>query len=800
MNTTSIIHHPTDIFERLEFDKVKKHLKNFCLGEPGKSGVDAMTPMKSVEQIKGLLKETDEFKKGIMRNEPLPLRNYSAIDQEIRRLAVENYVLQAEGFMIIRQLLVNTRDILNYFTAERKLQYPNLHLRSSKVEWKKELLIAIDRVFDDDGEVKSGASAELSRIRRMIQSKSGEQDKVFKSLVQKYRQSGWLTENAETIRNGRRVLSVPAEHKRKVSGITHDESSTGRTVYIEPDGIIHINNEIFSLYIEEKKEIYKILQQLSALFKDEVSYLEDCEALVAHMDFTRAKAQLAFKMMADMPKIEDQPKLAFKSAYHPLLYLKNKEEGKKTVPFDLELFPPNRILLLSGPNAGGKSVTMKAVGLLQLMVQSGMLIPAAAHSEVGIFSGFFADIGDQQSLEEDLSTYSSHLHNMKQISEHADERSLLLIDEFGSGTDPKMGGAIAESLLKTFNKMKTWAVITTHYSNLKIFAFNNKGIVNGAMTFDKENLHPTFQFNIGKPGSSFAFEIATKSGLAENILQYARRRAGEKENEVDELLVDLQNERAELLEKLADLEQKEKALDRLTKNYEQAQKDHEHRRKRLKMEIKEAALQKVERENQELQKLIKELKAKDSIAEAREVVQKRKRERKALVNDLEQLKEEVFYQDMKVSETEMKPGMHVRMRNGGAVGIIESIDRKNAQVQVGDLHMQVKLRDLVAIEAPLTPTKKVSVVYDTVQSNSKFEHKIDIRGFRMDEASRRVQEFMDQAALSSATQVEILHGKGDGILKKIVRQKLREYSFIKNIRHPAPDAGGDGITIVELGA
>jgi len=660
------------------------------------------------------------------------------------------------------------------------------------------LLIAIEKVFDLEGEIRSDASPELSRIRRMIQSKLGEQDKVFRSLVQHFRQSGLLSENAETIRNGRRVLSVPAENKRKVSGVVHDESATGKTVYIEPDGIIGINNEIFSLYIEEKKEIYKILQKLSDEFRGALDYLESCEWLVGHIDFTRAKAFLAFKLGADKPTLSADPTIGFKLAFHPLLLLKNKEEGKPTVPFDMDLFPPNRILLLSGPNAGGKSVTMKAVGLLQLMVQSGMLIPVAAHSELGLFNQFFADIGDQQSLEEDLSTYSSHLQNMKYITEHADSKSLLLIDEFGSGTDPKMGGAIAESLMKNFNRSGVWGVITTHFSNLKIFAFNQKGIVNGAMTFDKEHLHPTFHFSIGKPGSSFAFEIAAKSGLSDQILQYARKRAGEKENEVDELLVDLQNERAELITRLEDLAAKEKTLERLIKNYEQASKDLDHRRKRLKMELKEAALQQVERENQELQKLIRELKEKESVEAAKKVVQKRKRERQVLVEDLEQLKEEVLYKDIPAASIKLEPGVHVRMRSGDANGIIEQMDKKTAIVLVGDLRIQMKLRDLIPIEAPLPVRKKSSIAYDTVQSNAKFETKIDIRGFRMDEAARRVQEFMDQAALSSATQLEILHGKGDGILKRIVREKVKEYNFVTSVRHPAPEAGGDGITLVQL--
>jgi DNA mismatch repair protein MutS2 len=459
-------------------------------------------------------------------DQPLPLKNYKSLDEHSGRLHIENFVLPVESFSIIRQLLVNVRDLHNYFTTDRKVRYKYLYTYGDLLESKPLLLKEIDRVFDEYGEVKSDASAELTQIRKKITSKSMEADKVFRSMLQKFRQSGWLTENEETMRNGRRVLSVPAEHKRKISGIIHDESATGKTVYLEPDAMVQINNDIFTLHIEEKKEIYRILQELTAHFRMESDYLNQCQEVIAHLDFTLAKARLCLKMDAYVPVLQSKPTFNLKNARHPLLLLKNNQDNKVTVPFDLHLIPPNRMLLLSGPNAGGKSITMKATGLLQLMLQSGMPVPVSPQSEMGIFTSFFTDIGDRQSIEEDLSTYSSHLQNMKHLLDHADSGSLMLIDEFGSGTDPKMGGAIAEAILNQFNRQKAWGVITTHYSNLKIFAFNNKGIVNGAMNFDKEQLRPTYQLHIGKPGSSFAFEIATKSGLPDQVLKYARKRAG----------------------------------------------------------------------------------------------------------------------------------------------------------------------------------------------------------------------------------------------------------------------------------
>ena len=501
-----------------------------------------------------------------------------------------------------------------------------------------------------------------------------------------------------------------------------------------------------------------------------------------------------------MPKLVDKPTLSIRQGYHPLLYLKNKQLNKVTVPFTLELLHDNRILMLSGPNAGGKSITMKSVGLLQLMVQSGMLPPVDDQSEMGVFDNIFADIGDQQSIEDDLSTYSSRLENMRVFLEKADKRTLVLIDEFGSGTDPKIGGAIAESILERLNSRKISGVITTHYSNLKIFAFKTQGIVNGSMHFDKDSLSPTYELKVGRPGSSYAFEIAEKSGLPEDVLSYARRRTGKSTQAVDQLLVDLQREKQEVEEQLEQMKQREKHLDKLIRNYEQLHLDLEVRRKRMKLESKELALQQTAKDNREFEQLIREIREEKNLEKAKELAAQVKEDRRELASEVTALREDIYYTPPQKKEKErgIQVGDHVRMRTGGATGTVESIEKNKAVVLMGQMRMTIKVRDLQPANAPLEVQSTRSVQTDTVAQNATFESKIDIRGMRMEEALQVIEDFVDQALISNTTNLKVIHGKGNGTLRQVVRQKLKEYNVKMDVRHPEPEQGGDGVTLVEI--
>ena len=479
--------------------------------------------------------------------------------------------------------------------------------------------------------------------------------------------------------------------------------------------------------------------------------------------------------------------------------LKNKSQDKKTVPFDLALKGNNRILVLSGPNAGGKSVTMKTVGLQQLMLQSGMLIPSNPESEVGVFKKIFADIGDQQSLDDDLSTYSSRLQNMKVFLDQADENTLILIDEFGSGTDPKIGGAIAEALLREFNFKKVYGLITTHYSNLKMFAFKVKGIVNGSMTFDKDTFSPTFKMKVGRPGSSYAFEIAQKSGLNKKVLNYAKHKTGKNEKAIDELLIDLQREKKELEDKLVEMSGREKKLEKLIKNYDNMSKDLEFKRKKLKLENKEKSLQQSIKENKELEKLVREIREEKNLEKAKLQAAKIKEERQSLNKDVSNLKEEIYYKPIEAGkEKEIKVGDFVKLRTGGASGKVDSIEKGKAIVLMGLMKMTANVRDLIHANEPLDIRSNKSIATDVTKNVANFESKIDLRGLSREEALKLLENFVDKALMSNATQLNIVHGKGNGVLRKAVKQKLREYNAIHEIRHPQQSEGGDGVTIAML--
>lgn len=792
---------PKDLFEKLEFDKVLHLLEQECMGEPGRALVRELVPSDRKSQIEVALSEAQEFTRSIEHNDHFPVRAYESVDEELEMLKVEGYVLPIKGLQNLNLILLFTRDVFRFFNARRRETYPALYKVIREVSFNEDLIKAIEGVIDEEGNIRPDASPELMRIRRQLGSKQKELEQKFRVIINQYRSKGWLTDNVESFRNGRRVLSVPSEHKRSIRGIIHDESTTGKTAFIEPEGIIEINNDIFDLETDEKREIYRILRELSAELRPYREDIRVYQEILIHFDFVQAKARLARQMNAVMPKtLFSRPHFGIKQGRHPLLYLKNKRLDKVTVPFDFILFKGNRILMLSGPNAGGKSITLKSIGLTQLMLQAGLLVPVDEDSEMGIFKALFADIGDQQSIEDDLSTYSSRLENMRNFLERSDQESLVLIDEFGSGTDPKIGGAIAESILKQLNEQRIYGVITTHYSNLKIYAFKTKGIVNASMNFDKDTLSATYELQVGRPGSSYAFEIAEKSGLSRKILNYAKHRTGKNEKAVDQLLVELQQEKQEAEEKLAELTDKQKKLDALIKNYEQLHKELEYRRKKVKLEAKEWALQQTSRDNREMENLIREIKEQQNLEKAKRISQQVKQQRGKLAEQVTDLREKIYYEPTEKDKKKeaIKAGDFVKMKTGGATGTVESIEKNRAVVRMGEMRMTIKLRDLQHANAPLEVQSGKSVQSQTSTDTASFQPKLDIRGMRYEEALKVVEDFVDQALIANAAHLEIVHGKGSGALREAVRRKLREYNVPMDITHPPQERGGDGVTLVEM--
>ena len=792
---------PKDLYEKLEFDKVLELLAAECYGESGAEKVLRIQPEIQRFAAERKLSETDEYRRSL-EEDKFPMTNYENTNQELRMLEIEDFVLPEEGLKKINTQLRLTKSVFKFFTPPRRRSYPTLFRIIKDVNFDEQLGETIEKVIDEEGNIRPDASPALGGIRKAIIRKTQELERVFRRLITKYRNEGFLSDNVESFRNGRRVLSVPAEHKRKIRGIIHDESTTGKTAFIEPEAVIDINNDIFDLQTDEKKEIYRILKELSATLRPYIEVMREYQDIIIRFDVIQAKANLAQKMKAYKPMLKAEPTLGIQMGKHPLLYLKNKEISKEVVPFDLQLFGKNRLLVVSGPNAGGKSILMKSVGLMQLMVQSGILVPADEISEFGMFERIFADIGDQQSIEDDLSTYSSRLKNAKTFLDHADEKTLLLIDEFGSGTDPKIGGAIAEAVLHELNHRKAFGVITTHYSNLKVYAFKTPGIVNGSMLFSHESLSPTYQLKVGTPGSSFAFEIAEKTGFDKKLLNYARKRTGKNEKATDELLVDLQRDLQATQDKLKDLQEREGNLQKLIKNYETLHKDLEYQRKKFKLTQREQELQLTARNNKEIENLIREIREEANLEKAKKLAEKVRVRREEQNTQVQNLRQEIYYQPPTAKEAakgEITVGDYVKMRSGGATGQVMSINKKKAVVSMGMMQMEVKLRDLQHANQPLEVRKSKSIQTDTADNLAEFVPKLDIRGMRMDEALSTVEVFVDKALVSGHGELRIVHGKGTGALRTAVRRKLREYRAVQNIYHPKPEAGGDGVTLVDLG-
>lgn len=798
---TAMHFEPRDVFLKLEFDKVVELLKREALTPMAEGHLAGITPSTDFDGIDRALKEVREFKLALEKNDRFPLTVFHDLSPDLKMLEIAGYTLQVETFQHILRLLQQIREVFKFFgTGPKKEIYPRMFDIVRPLSFDEGLIKALLAVFDEKGELRPDASVELLQIRKAMSQKVRELDGRFRQIVQELRSKGLLSDNPESFRNGRRVLSVPAEHKRKIKGIIHDESDTGRTVYIEPEPVVEINNDLFDLEQEERREIYRILRQLSDQIRPYGPALGQYLQALIRFDVLQAKARLALAMRANMPVLKNQTCIGIKKGYHPLLYLKNKNQQKKTIPFELRLSPEHHMLILSGPNAGGKSIAMKSVGLLQIMLQSGLLVPVHELSEMGIFDQLFADIGDQQSLEDDLSTYSSRLQNARTFIQKANPKTLVLIDEFGSGTDPKPGGAIAEAILRQLHRKGVFGIITTHYSNLKVFAFRNPGILNGNMHFDKDTLSPTYEMRIGRPGSSYAFEIAAKSGLPKDLIDYARNRTGS-ETAVDDILVDLQREKQTYEEQLRVLKGKEENLDRLIKTYDSLHHELEVKRKRLKLDQKEHELRQSAQATREIDKIVRTLKEEKNLEKAQQLSAQLRQERADKARAVHEINEEVVNLEERnkpvTTDRALQVGDFVRLRAGGAVGQIARVQGSKAEVQLGDLRVTAPLRDLLPAAAPLHANTTPAT--NSLQQAADFESKIDLRGMSKEEAFKVLEKFVDNSLLSNAAVLRILHGKGNGVLRTFVKQKLREYgNHVVRVYHPEQENGGDGVTIVEL--
>jgi DNA mismatch repair protein MutS2 len=691
---------PASVHIQLEFYKVMSLLVEHCRTEYAKNKAEQLRIHTTKTFIETELKQTHEFRQLLQHSIYFPNDHILNLSKELKLLGIPGALLTGEQLIQLRRLAETIKNIFRWFDAERKLAYPGLAKLIDGTHYEKAIIEMIDKVLDEQGQVKDSASSELHTIRMSLYRKRNELRRVFDRIISKLNKQGYLADIEESFMGGRRVVAVFAEQKRMVKGILHGESDSRRTSFIEPEETIELNNDIYSLENDERKEVYRILKELTKDLSVYTAVLETYHSTVGEYDFIRAKAKLAEDMRGEYPSVVDRSSVHLVQAYHPLLFLYNQKLNKPTIPVSVTLDEKNRILVISGPNAGGKTVTLKTVGLLQMMVQSGLLVPVHPSSQFGIFKQIMIHIGDTQSLEFELSTYSSHLLNMKYFMENANGRTLFFIDELGSGSDPNLGGAFAEVILEELAKKHAYGIVTTHYLNLKVMANKTPGIINGAMAFDEKKLLPLYKLIVGKPGSSYTFSIAERIGLNKELIKRARTMVDEEHFRLDKLLNKSEQE-------LRDLETKEKELHALVKENERLKKEmqevmdkelHQQQVELLKQQnkITEDRIDYLKDMERKLKQVLIEWRKeedKSKVIKQMQALLFKKNEQK-VVNKMQKKIESKFEQ----VGGDIKPGDKVMMKKNHQVGQVMELRGKRAVVKVGLLPMQVELKDLVVVK------------------------------------------------------------------------------------------------------
>jgi DNA mismatch repair protein MutS2 len=784
--------YPNNAGEKLGFFDIKELIKTYCLSTMGQQMVDKIQVMTSYEFINKFLRQTYEFKNILQNDTSLPIQNFFDIKSMVEKARIEGTYLTEDEFFKVSLSLGTVFSVIQYFT-DREGQYPNLEALFEHLPIEKSIIRKIELIIDPKGKIKNNASSELLSISSGISKAEQEARKKIDQLFKSAQNNGWTADGNLTIRDGRLCIPVLSENKRKIKGFIHDESASGQTVYLEPDEVFHLNNIIRDLEFERRREIVKLLIQLTDELRPYVPLLLSYHGLLTKLDFVRAKALFAINIEAEMPVLIKEAEIELINARHPLLFLNFKKEKQTVVPLNIKIDDEERVIVVSGPNAGGKSVCMKTVGLLQIMVQSGLLIPADEHSKVGIFKQIFADIGDDQSIESDLSTYSAHLSKMKYFIDFSNSKTLILIDEFGTGTDPQFGGPIAEAVLENLNNKNVRGVVTTHYSNLKTFANSTPGLENASMLFNNEKMQPLYILSLGKPGSSYAFEIAQKIGLSTEVLESAKRKIGTYQKKVDTLLVDLERDKKELIDARISVEKKEQKVKNLLLENEQLKTYLEENKKLILKDAKIEAQSIIKNANKLIENTISEIK--ESKAD--------KVQTQNLRQNLEQELKKHEIQENKTPKIqhaqELKKGDWVKFLDSENIGQVMEIARDNVILALGDLRSVVKINRVEKVSNKSVPKEvRKSHSTDLTESFSTFNTELDLRGMRGDEALYEIEKYLDRAVMLGLSGLKIIHGKGDGILRKLIREYLRKYPQVSHIEDEHADRGGDGITFVYL--
>ncbi|MDR2383989.1 MAG: Smr/MutS family protein [Prevotellaceae bacterium] len=829
--------YPDSFEQKTGFDKVRNSVQSRCVTQTANEKAGLASFSCDRERIIRLLEQTAEMKSICMMDNSFPDVGYVDTNRFLPKINATGCYLEAVELFNLRIALTTVNHIAVYFNNKDN-EYPALKALVSSAIWcncgerrfMSAVIDEIDRVIDISGRINDNASPNLFEIRKEIHTKQSIIGKRIQATLKSAQKEGIVEPDMGiTVRDGHTVIPVPAMNKRKLKGLVVGESSTGRTIFIEPLEIVELNNSIKELEFAEQREIVKILIAMTDFIRPSYENIVSAGDFLTEIDFIRAKAYYAIETGAGMPVVANELRIYLKKAKHPVLMKALAKEKKEVVPLDIDLDCEQRILLISGPNAGGKSVCIKTAGLLQYMLQCGFLIPASESSEMGIFNKIFIDIGDEQSLENDLSTYSSHLTNMKVFMKNADERTLILIDEFGTGTEPSAGGAIAEAVLVDILKKKSFGLITTHYTNLKYFASSADGIVNGAMLFDSQHIQPLFKLETGIPGSSFAFEIARKIGLPENVLKDAESKLGKKHVKMEKSLKEIARDKKYWESKRERIKKTDKKLEELSEKYEKELIDIKEMRKKLISEAKEEAQKILASTNREIENTIRIIKESQADKEQTRLARNKLDELKKTVgnnefvdsrieNEMQKIKRRKEKKankqtvanntlktpnqpDTKVSDKRLSPGDKVKIIGQFALGEVISVGNNNVAVALGNIIMNIapdKIEKVSHNEPRQTEYRTSSITSGMLMKRLNFNSTLDVRGERALNALEQVSVFIDEAIMLKIDEIKILHGKGSGILKEEIRRYLKTFGDILTFFDEQEDAGGAGITVVRI--
>ncbi len=775
------------VLEKLEFEKILNHISNYSITENGKDLILNLQPVSNLVFIKteGILIE--EAKEILNKVGYPPVEYISNLQVVLSESKIEGAILSSSKVLEILKLAKSSRLLLQFLKSELP-EDSNLREKLSDLFSDKIFEHQIEKIINDQGEVKENASSLLLQIRKDINSRRNELVKSINRIIKSLKDDDFVREDYLTLRDGRMVIPIKAEHKRHIRGFIHSESATGQTVYIEPEETLDLNNDIISLSFAERREIERILRELTKMIGHSNELLKTSLNTLAYIDSIFARAKYSIEIIGSFPIVDSAKPIFVSEARHPILI--KKLGRQQTIPLSFEL-NNDRVVVITGPNAGGKTVVLKTIGILNLMLQSGIHIPVNSHSNFHIFENILLDIGDQQSIEDDLSTFSSHLKNLKSIIDIANTKSLILLDEIGTGTDPAEGSALAAAILTKLLEKGSTVFASTHHGSLKVFAYNIDGMQNGAMEFDHVNLSPTYRFKLGVPGSSYAFEIAERIGLSDDVLEKAKQNIDSDKHNLEKFLSELEEKSNKLNKKLNELEIENSRLHGLSELYKRSYDKIEKEKKEILKKVKAEGEIYLENVNRKVEKAIKDIResgaSKDAIKESKKIIEEIKFENKDFVID---------EAEKASNEKDFAVGDFVGIINSTTTGKIIELNKAKGKATIlsGSIKMQVKLADIFESKEKKTVTQNNFSSYNISDVN----YRLDIRGEKPEEAEFHIIKFLDEAYQASLDRVEILHGKGTGVLKKTVWDILKKHEYIKNYYFAAIEFGGDGITIIEL--